>query len=285
MEQSEVAGTAPSLSRRNRREFLYYLSHGERMFQVVVRLSSRTGVIGPVLSLLNTRVWLTDFHAYDIGDSAIISGFVRKAPQGVTAESLEELVRLSPAVLDCKVTESTAGLLLDSFHTGIEDDYGEPLMLFRRDAVNRMFDRMVEVFGTGGEVMLQYEGEAIGEQNGKEIEERIGKQKVELNLKDAVRLLTVGGWGDASLSMSPEMNPVVRIENCFESSSGSGVRKGCHFVTGMITGASRAIFGPRATCRETRCVLRGDEYDEFALSPGLPEDDRQQDLQKPHIPA
>ena len=266
-EIAEVRAGESSLVGRPRRETVYFTSPNEKMFQIVVRMKDEPGALGQILNLLAGHVSMVDVHAYNTSErEAILSGFARHVPTSEKPTSLEETVMMSPFALDCKIVESSDGLLVDSFHTGIETDYGEPLMLFRRDAFNMMFDRMAELFGTGGEVMLLYEGMAIGEMNAHEIIRRLGKDTITRNMPSVIRMLSTSGWGSASLQFSEDGSPVVRIDHCFESSTRKKVRHGCYFAKGMLTGVARVILGPEVKCEETKCVLRGDDYCEFTLS-------------------
>jgi predicted hydrocarbon binding protein len=210
--------------------------------------------------------WWTPNPTAPAKAKAIFNGFARHVSTSEKSASLEQTVMTSPVALNCKIVESSDGLLVDSFHTGIETDYGEPLMLFRWDAFNRMFDSMAELFGTGGEVMLLYEGMAIGEMNAHEIIRRMGKDTITRNMPSVIRMLSTSGWGNTSLEFSEDGSPVVRIDHCFESATRKKVRHGCYFMKGMLTGVAKVILGPEVKCEETKCTLRGDDYCEFTLS-------------------
>jgi predicted hydrocarbon binding protein len=183
-----------------------------------------------------------------------------------TLELLEEALKSSSSVLDCKVTEGPDGILVDSFHTGIETDNAERMMLFRWDGINHMYDEMARVFDSGSEVLLFYEGVSLGESNANEVLERMGKEVVIRNMPTVLRMLTATGWGNASIvDMTPSGAPVIRIEDCFECSSKQRVRHGCAFMRGVLAGSTKALLGSEVKCEETRCRFKGDDCCEFSL--------------------
>ena len=237
------------------------------MFQIVVNMKDEPGALGQILNLLGGHVDLVDIHAYGASEGqAVLSGFARHVPNSEESSSLEKIVMASPFALGCKVIESSDGLLIDSFHIGIETDNGERLMLFRWDAYNRMFDRLAELFGTGGEVMLLYEGMAIGEMNAHEIIRRLGKDIIARNMPSVIKMFSSSGWGDTSLEFSEDGSVVVRMGDCFECSTRKRVRHGCYFIKGLLAGVAKTILGPDVKCEETRCTLRGDDHCEFTVS-------------------
>lgn len=237
------------------------------MFQIVVSMKDEPGALGQILNLLGGHVDLVDIHAYRASEGqAVLSGFARHVPTSEDSLSLEKLVMASPYALVCKVIESSDGLLIDSFHTGIEMDGGERLMLFRWDAYNRMFDRLAELIGTGGEVMLLYEGVAVGEMNAHEIIRRLGKDTIARNMPSVIKMFSSSGWGDMSLELPEDGSLVVRMGECFECSTRKRVRHGCYFIKGMLTGVAKTVLGPDVKCEETRCTLRGDNNCEFTVS-------------------
>ena len=267
---SEIAETKnreSSLAGLPRREFSYFFSPEEKMFQIVVKMKDEPGALGQILNLLRDRITLVNIHAYSNSKGeAILSGFARHVSTAQDAASLERVIMMAPLAIECRVMVSSDGLLVDSFHTGIETDYGERLILFRWDAFNRMFDRMAEVFGTGGgEVMLYYEGIAIGEMYAQEMIRRFGKGTVNRNMPSIIKMLSASGWGNASLKFS-EGSPIVRIGDCFESSTRKRVRHGCYFMKGMITGVAKVVLGTEVRCDETKCSLRGEDCCEFTIA-------------------
>jgi predicted hydrocarbon binding protein len=57
----------------------------------------------------------------------------------------------------------------------------------------------------------------------------------------------------------------VTLENCFECSTGEGLKKGCGFVRGYFDGWSKVILGREVKSQEVRCRFNGDDHCEFAL--------------------
>jgi predicted hydrocarbon binding protein len=253
---------------QGRRELAYLLSPGKKTLQIVVKMSDTPGALAGILQALSGHINLIGVDAYGSDDGhAILSCFAEPIARVEGLESLKRLISSSPYALDCKVTESTDGILVDTFHAGIETQHGESLMLFRRDAMNQMFDRMAEIFGSGGEVMLFYERVSTGESNSNDLLDRMGRDVVGRNMPSVIQLLSASGWGEASIvEVDPAGAPLVRIEDCFECSSERQSRHGCAFMGGVLTGSAKAILGTEVRCEETRCRFRGDKHCEFAIT-------------------
>jgi len=139
------------------------------------------------------------------------------------------------SVLECEVTGSSDGLIVDSFHRGIETDPEERLMFFRWDAFNQMFDRMATLFQSAGEVLLYYEGVSAGEANATELLNKLGAEVISSNMPSVLRIMSSSGWGDAKLSgLDSTGAPIIRVDDCFECSTRYRVRRNCAFVRGIL---------------------------------------------------
>ena len=260
------------LSRVRKREFPYVFSTSKRMFQIVVKMMDVPGALESVLHALDKRINLIESGSYSIqGGEAIWCAFGEVHSPDETPKSLETSVASSPLTLACQVTESSDGLLVDSFHKGMEMENGERLMLFTWAGISGMFDRMAELFGTGAEVMLFYEGVSIGEVNTTNMIQRIGRDVAMRNMPAVIRMLSATGLGDASLTgLDPSGVLTVRIDDCFECSSRQKARHECSFIRGLLSGSSKALLGIEVHYTETKCRLKGDGCCEFSMSLNAP---------------
>lgn len=247
-----------------RREIPYYFAPGRRLFQIVVKIADEPGSLGRVLNLLGTKVNLVAMTSYVLPDNvAIVSGFAEAPSQDETAARLQSLIVSSGVALDVEVSEGRDGMLVDTFHTGLETG-GEYLMLVRRRALTRMLDVVSRLLGSGGEVVLFQEGMAIGRANGEAFVRSLGAEKVRENIGYLSNNLAAQGWGRVAVEASLDQETLrVLIRDCFECSSNERARTGCSFFKGYIVGNESVTFRKEFAVEETKCRLRGDDACEF----------------------
>ncbi len=187
-----------------RREIPYYFAPGKKLFQIVVKITDEPGSLGRVLNLLGTKVNLVGMTSYAMpGNAAVVSGFAEVPSQEETAATLRSLIVSSGVALDVEVSEGRDGMLVDTFHTGLETG-GEYLMLMRRRALTRMLDVVSKLLGSGGEVVLFQEGMAIGRANGEAFVRSLGAEKVRENIGYLSNNLAAQGWGRVVAEASPD---------------------------------------------------------------------------------
>ena len=248
----------------------YLYSPKKKVFQIVVKLMDTPGSLGAVLSLLGGRVNLvgTTSHALDDG-TAIMSAFAETISPSETAEKLSALIKSSHVAMDNQVTESSEGLLVDTFHTGVENSHGIPMVLISREGVAHMFDGLNKIFGSGGEFLLYREGFFVGESNAARTAGVLGPGLAKKKVGDLMYLFSARGWGQAKWKGDAESKEqIVTVEDCFECSSGEGIKTGCGFMRGYLDGWAKSILGREVKCVETRCRFKGDDACEFTLNPG-----------------
>lgn len=256
------------MNRVAKREFSHYFAPGKKLFQIVVKITDEPGSLDKILNLLGTRVNLVGTTSYTMRDNtAIVTGFAEALSQDETAEKLRKLITSSSVALEAEVSEGQDGILVDTFHTGLETD-GEHLMLFRRSALARMFDRVYKLLGSGGEVLLFEEGEAIGRANGEAFVKILGAEKVRQNMSYLRNNLAAQGWGRVTAGTTADGGTTsIQIHDCFECSSNEGERTGCHFFRGYIVGNRSATYGQDLSVEEVKCSLKGDDVCEFRMRP------------------
>ena len=246
----------------------YFYSPRKKLFQIVVKLMDTPGSLGVVLDLLGGRVNLLGTMTYSLSDgTAILNAFAESISPSETPQKLNKLISTAHVALDHRVTESSEGLLVDTFHTGIESGRGIPAMLFFQDSISHMFDGLVKLLGSGGEVLLYNEGFFVGEARAASILSALGPGLARKKVSDLMYLFSAEGWGRATLVGDVKSEKlIVRLEDCFECSSGEEVKKGCNFMRGYLGGWGKVLLGKDVKSVETRCRLNGDDLCEFVLN-------------------
>ena len=246
---------------------MYYFPR-VKSFHIVVRIKDVPGALGSVLKLLRDHINLAGSTSYSVeGDGAIWSGFGKSLSKSETEGKLEKLLKRLPMVLECEVKGSDQGLLLDSFHSGLEVAPDRPAVVFPLAGISRIYDHLAEILGSAGETILFEEGSALGTSSGQYLNARLSHDTLEWRVKALLGMYGMEGWGCMSLGVErPGARFSVKVRGCFECVEAKRVRKGCDFLRGHLASAVSALSGKEFKCEETKCRLRGDTLCEFVLS-------------------
>ncbi len=245
-----------------------YFSPRVKSFHIVVRLKDVPGSLSSVLGLLRDHVNLVNSISYSLeDDGAIWSGFGKSLSKSETEGKLKKLLERLPMVLECEVKGSDHGLLIDSFHSGLEVAPDRPAVVLPIVGISRIYDHMARILGSGGETLLFEEGSALGKSSGQYLNTKLGHDRVDWKVKALLGTYPVIGWGSASLKVEePSARYRVGIRDCMECAGMGKDRKACNLVRGCLIGAVSTLSGSRFKCEETKCRFRGDSFCEFLLS-------------------
>ena len=223
-----------------------------------------------VLELLGSRVNLIESVTYSVEDGAIFTGFAEALLPTERPEELGELISKSPVVLDCVVTGSSNGVLVDTFHKGLETSSGDPLIMFRRRGLVRMFDQIAKLSGKEREAVLFKEGVAMGESDGSEILQTWKPGFMVEGFVTLVSLFSAFGWGDATPMDRSDAHKVrISMHDCFECSPARKENRSCSFIQGFLVGSAGTLLGREVRCEEPVCRFKGDDHCEFLLDIGV----------------
>ena len=248
-----------------KREFPMYYAPGKRLFQIVVRISDAPGSLSSILNLLGSRVNLIGTATYTLGDgTAMLNAFAEALTAQDTTASIKKALSTSPATVESEVREGKDGLLVDTFHTGLEA-LGEDYMLLRRWGMGNMFDHIVKIFGTGGEVLLYEEGSAMARGNLERTSSALTMPTILGNPSYLISFLSAQGWGSFKLDQVKD-EATVTAADCFECAKGSKVRRKCDFVRGYLEGTASGA-GGEYQAEEVECRLRGGKACVFHIFP------------------
>ena len=251
-----------------KRVFGYYYSPGAKTFHIVVRIKDVPGALNEVLELLRNHVDIIGSISYGLEDgTAIWSGFVRALSERETAPRLTKLVRSSPVVREAQATGSNRGLLVDSYHLGIEFGPDRVGMMMPFAGISQMFNRIASLLGSGGATVLFAEGSGFGASSGRYLNSLLGPGQLDWKVEALVGVYRTIGWGNASVHVE-KTNSRYRVKflDCFECSDAAGVRNECSFLRGHLTEALGTLSGSEFKVREKKCRLKGDSYCEFGMT-------------------
>jgi len=205
----------------------------------------------------------------------ILSGFLTVIPDEVYSiwcffaditdvnlkiEEVVEEIKKIDVVSEVYFTEPQFdGLIIDDIHFPLQV-LNERSITFRVDSIVSMFNRIYQIFGSGGKVIIFEMGVEAGENKAKKIYERYGMKGLkafELILAERI----AKGWG------LPEINKfdlekkecIVQVKELFEcSSSVIKEESGSQFFRGYLTGILSQIFEKKVLAEETECMAKGD---------------------------
>lgn len=250
------------------RLFVFSFLPDEKTFQMVLRMKNVPGALSSVLELLSSRVDLISISTYNVDrGTAICNGFAKALSKEETSRKLEQLIKKSGIVEDVVVGESDEGLLVNGLGSGLEDNLGRPRTLMTSVGLSRTFDRLVEVFGSGGETILFEEGSALGRANASYARGLIGPELAKRKLKTIYSSSGATGLGKITFKGEPSsLDFELKVDGCFECSSKGKVRKSCDWIRGQLSGGLSTYLDAKLACEEVRCRFRGDPACEFRLS-------------------
>jgi len=253
--------------RRRRVVFPYYYSARKKLFHVVTRIKDVPGALAGVLNLLTTELNLLGSTSYSIeGDSAMFSCFAESLRRSETPEEIQRLLAKSPWVLESRVSESRDGLLVDSFHTGVQVGAGEPYIMFPSAGMDDIFEKLVRTFGSGGETILYELGRNFGNDRFELYRPLLGSQP-RTRVDEASHIFEALGYGESTITQNPDGSILMVVDDCFECFTPSVIGRSCAFRRGLAAGSFGALIGQEVQCQETKCRSKGDKFCEFILTP------------------
>lgn len=244
-----------------------HYAKGKKLFHIIVHMSDAPGSMSAILDGLGKRVNFIGMTSYSLSDgTAMLTAFAESLSPRETPESLKAVLVGLSASLEADVREGVDGLLVDTFHRGIQvgdDDY----ILLRREGLAGVYDHIVKIFGTGGEVLLYEQGKALGKDNAQRRVKELGVGNIVSNSSYLGRALTAQGWGLIESKTKPESKEfLITVTDCFECSGADRVRKGCDFLRGFFEGSAEVTRGKRPVVKEVECRLRGSKACVFHFS-------------------
>lgn len=257
------------INRRRRVVFPYYYSAHKKLFHVVARIRDVPGALAGLLTLLTTELNLLGSTSYSIeGESAIFSCFAEALRKSETTEEIQGLLAKSPWVLESKVSESKDGLLVDTFHTGVQVGMGEPYVMFPSAGMADIFEKLVRTFGSGGETILYELGRNFGYDRFELYRPLLGP-KPQSRVGEAAHIFEALGYGASNITQNPDGSVRIVVEDCFECVTPSEIGRSCAFRRGLAAGSFGALLGQEMQCQETKCRSKGAKYCEFMVAPRL----------------
>jgi predicted hydrocarbon binding protein len=193
--------------------------------------------------------------------------FLQDGVTGVKKEEIRRELLSVEGMAYVRVNEDADGLALDLFHFPLRDPGGERAYVISAESLGAVFDKMRELFGTGGEVVIFEEGETVGAKEVEELTKMVGRDNIVPLLPNLPFLLQVTGVGRPEIvSMDLErLDVVFRIYDCVECEHRISSVPYSRWIKGMLVGFMSTLFERPCRAEETKCIAMGDRYCEFII--------------------
>jgi len=245
-----------------------YFSPKVKSFHIIAKIKDVPGALSSVLDLLGGHVNLVNSVSYSLqGGGAIWSGFGESLSKAETKEKLKRAIERLPLVIECDVKESDHGLLIDTFHSGLEVVPKRPAVVFPLVGISQIYDHLAVILGSGCDTILYEEGSALGKSSGRYLNNMLGEGRTDWKVKALLGTYGTIGWGAADIKVEkPQARYRIALQDCMECAGLGKDRTGCHLLRGTLSSAVSTLSGDEFKCEETRCRLRGDPHCEYLLS-------------------
>jgi len=188
-----------------------------------------------------------------------------KYPIEVLIRELKE----NPHILNVKYrVKVVKEKIIDMFATPTFGQGKYPVLVLGVDEMSGVFEKVKEVYGTGGEALLYHIGYALGEIAGRKY---APEELTEDFIREDLLAFQAYGWGVLEIVKIDLEEPevIIRLYDLFESAHvrGRKDKPHCHFVRGFLAGLLTVFLNTKMIVVELKCIAKGDPYCEFIAKP------------------
>jgi predicted amino acid-binding ACT domain protein len=223
---------------------------GDDIYEVLVAGEDSVGVLNKVTAVLSqNNVNFVSAHGQvdESGKTFVNAFFCEMAKAKVTPEELRKRLAALPFVKEVRVA-SLKGAMYESFMFPLSAVFAGRALMLGANAFSAIEERLVEIFGTAGEVMAYEQGMAYSVSTLSEMEGYREKVGAEWDLDNIVALLRAQGWAIAEIAEVPEGYEVKLTSLPGENRRAGGLSR---FLTGMVVGMLEHLSGQRLAADPT----------------------------------
>lgn len=256
-----------AMQRERKVEFPFHYSPDKKLVHIVAKLENVPGALATLLNSLATRANMIGVTLYKIdGGVGIFSGFGEVLSESETADALRSLVKKSPSVLEAQAWESTGGLMVDRFHTGLRTGMGDPYIMLPTAVISEVFQKLYATFGSAGETILYHVGSDLGSEWLRTFRGIVGPD-IASKQNELVHIFEVMGFGSSRIFQDRpgELLRLV-VADCFECSKPTSNGHSCGFMRGLVAGAFGEVSQQKVRCQEIQCRFKGGDVCVFILT-------------------
>lgn len=262
------------MASRNKDVMVFRYDPKKKYFLVSLHMENKPGVLGNLANLLGIRginILEGYFGGIEAGEKGNLGFFAESTNERMDAGWLRDFLKSSVGVTDVEVKSGVEGFLTDSLNFPITWNNGDRAVLMRVEGLRAMLS---VINPDDPEARKAWAGAIYsqGRSYGRAAWENlfgVHRPKTKEGLIEMLSIYVATGWGKVELLELDLAHRKARIKleegfECAGMSTGTCVG---HFMSGHLAGAMSSYFGEEVESTETKCVSKGDDHCEFAISP------------------
>ena len=255
---------------RNKDVMVYRFDPKKKYFLASLHLENKPGALGNLADQLGIRginILEGFFGGITYGSRGNVGFFLESTNQKMDEGWLKDFLQSSVYASDVEVRTGVEGFLVDSLNFPLTWNSGDRAVLMRVEGLRVMLDGVKNANKGNGEEMIYQQGLTYGLAAWQNLF-GIHHPKTKEGLEEMLRIYISTGWGkielqDLNLAQKRARLKVIDGFECVGLSTG---KPEGYFFGGHIAGAMSSYFGSAVGAIEKKCISKGDEYCEYAVS-------------------
>jgi len=240
-----------------------------RLAQFTVRLRNVKGALAQVSKLVaDLDVTVMGGFTSAPSDSRMgVWSFFADVTDSPDIAKIRRALLDSPMVEGVEVLSSEDGFMVDRQNFPLMFSNRRALIV-RTDALNGMFARLWDVFGSGAVAIVDQMAEAMGKYTAKEILDDLGREQAIRSLDEILGTYTALGYAQVEVGSRDDDSLSVHAKGLFECESNARnyVRRKSTFFRAHLRGLMSTIFDSDYEVTEVQCLAEGDEACSFTIA-------------------
>ena len=259
---------AETLQREPREIVTVMFNPNHRLFQIAFKAELSAAALARMWGCLNQmgiRILSASMTSRD-GVVGSFDVFLDSADYGITAGALRPKLEALPNVRDIRIAQG-ADLIANRLFFPLVDSTGRRVMVISKDAFQTMLSALGVEFGSGESVVAYLEGRAIGSSTAATLRSMVPGNPTRF-AGELVNIYTATGIGACELlqfNLEP-VHIVLQFGENIECKGKHTDRPNSQWLRGHLEGATSVMLDTQMSCREMRCVAKGDQYCVFDLT-------------------
>ena len=225
---------------------------GDDVYELLVLGEDSIGVLNKITSVLSqSNVNFVSAHGQvdESGKRFTNAFFCEMAKAKVSPEELEKKLSALPFVREVKMT-SMKGLMHERFMFPMSTAFAGRVLVVGATAFSQIEGRLVEIFGSAGEVMAYEQGRAYATSTLNDMDEYRKRVGAAWNIPNIELWIRAQGWAVAEIIESADEYEVrlTALPSPREQGTSGGMSR---FLTGMIVGMLEYLAGQRLAADPT----------------------------------
>lgn len=237
--------------------------------EITIRLKNVKGALAQVSVLaahLNVKV-LGGFTSAPSNATIGVWSFFADITDSPDIAKIRRAIMELPVVEAVEVVEADDGFMVDRQNFPLKFSSRRALVM-RTDALNGMFQRLWDVFGSGAVAIVDQMAEAMGKYSAQEVLDDLGREMVVGSFDEVLGMYTALGFAQVEVVSKEKDSLVIQAKSNFEcqSNAKNSVRRKSTFFRGHLRGFISTVFDSDYEVTESACVAQGDDTCSFSLT-------------------